>query len=75
MPEMISLFLCIVCERSLNMEDKEENKQEILKYFKLNENKHAVYLREATKAVLREKNLQHFSVWLKRTNSLKDTNY
>ena len=27
-PEMISLFLCIVCERSLNMEDKEEKKQE-----------------------------------------------
>ena len=28
MPKMISLFLYIVCERSLNMEDKEENKQE-----------------------------------------------
>lgn len=28
MPEMISFFLYIVCERSLNMEDKEENKEE-----------------------------------------------
>lgn len=28
MPEMISLFLYIVCERSLNMEDKENKEEE-----------------------------------------------